>query len=266
MKKLLPNQHFSLISTPEVATICKPLFNYSDIDYCWYAQLYSNGRYVSLSTNAEWNLHIFNNEQYLQPNQVLSGLHLLSSFEPDKAFDAANLFNLNHLFIMTEKKNSYFEFFGFASHNKSTSVIDYYFNHIDILNKFQLYFKQKADCLIQKSQSESIMLPGFNREVELLEQQSIANNLSEMLELSKYKIDSKRGDISVTKKQIMCLTLLSKGMTAKQIASCLRVSYRTIEAHIEILKKKLNMHTKKELLKFFAESELAKLYAHPAQK
>lgn len=62
--------------------------------------------------------------------------------------------------------------------------------------------------------------------------------------LSQRKIE----DVYITQQQIKCLKFALKGMTAKKIAAQLGISFRTVEHHFEILKHKLKVKSKPELL------------------
>lgn len=63
------------------------------------------------------------------------------------------------------------------------------------------------------------------------------------------KFDPKKNNVALTKRQLDCLLLLVKGMTAKQIGDHLGLSRRTVEHHIESLKLKLNSFSKSSLIK-----------------
>lgn len=55
----------------------------------------------------------------------------------------------------------------------------------------------------------------------------------------------------LTAKQAECLTYLSMGKTFKQIANLMDCSVRTIESHVALLKKKLNLYTTAALIDCF---------------
>ncbi len=57
--------------------------------------------------------------------------------------------------------------------------------------------------------------------------------------------------IKLTSRQAACLTYLSIGKTVKQVANLLGCSTRTIEDHINILKRKLNVYSTAELIDCF---------------
>jgi len=56
---------------------------------------------------------------------------------------------------------------------------------------------------------------------------------------------------NITPRELDCLILLSKGLTAKQSASILDISHRTIEAHLKNIKEKFDANNNSELLGMF---------------
>lgn len=58
-------------------------------------------------------------------------------------------------------------------------------------------------------------------------------------------------------RQKECLFLLTRGKTAKQTARLLGIDYRTVQTHIDLLKGKLNCHSKEQLIEKAFESGFA---------
>ena len=56
--------------------------------------------------------------------------------------------------------------------------------------------------------------------------------------------------LHLTNKEIECLDLIMHGKTSKMIGKILNISYRTVETHMENIKKKLNIQSKSELIDF----------------
>ncbi len=55
----LPRKHISLESSNDVATICKPLFDKTDLNYFHYAKLYDDGSFSVLITNSYFHRHFW---------------------------------------------------------------------------------------------------------------------------------------------------------------------------------------------------------------
>ncbi len=62
--------------------------------------------------------------------------------------------------------------------------------------------------------------------------------------------------VIISKREFECLSHLSKGFTAKEIARELKLSPRTIEYHIHRIRLKTDLHRKSQLVRFFIENNL----------
>lgn len=58
---------------------------------------------------------------------------------------------------------------------------------------------------------------------------------------------------SLTARELECFHLIARGLTAKEIAKELNLSFRTIHSHCERLKAKFDCRRKKELLIYYRE-------------
>lgn len=68
------------------------------------------------------------------------------------------------------------------------------------------------------------------------------------LETEDYSVDYHNNPFKLTSRESECLFLLIRGKTAKEIASLLSLSKRTIESYIENMKNKMNCQNKAEIL------------------
>lgn len=69
------------------------------------------------------------------------------------------------------------------------------------------------------------------------------------LKQQSYILDNDYHDLKLSPKQAECLFYLIRGKTAKEIAIMMgHISPRTVEAHIERIKQKLDCHSKKEVI------------------
>lgn len=53
---------------------------------------------------------------------------------------------------------------------------------------------------------------------------------------------------SFTSRELECLQWIIDGLTAKQIARQMHISYRTVEAYVQSLKNKMKCHSKIQLI------------------
>lgn len=85
---------------------------------------------------------------------------------------------------------------------------------------------------------------------ELVEIINRLNKIATYIEYDnkKYCFIFKDKRISLSARQLQCLILLLRGKTSKQMGKILKLSSRTIEDYLSVLKEKLNCHDKTELI------------------
>ena len=67
-------------------------------------------------------------------------------------------------------------------------------------------------------------------------------------------------NINLTKKQTEIMFYLLRGKTPKYIANCLNISFRTVEKHIEHIKKKAVCHSRSELIEKYINDGAINLF------
>ncbi len=115
-------------------------------------------------------------------------------------------------------------------------------NDIDLLQKFLLYFRDKAGLLIKEAKKSPIILPNLPTKPP---KRSFALD-----EKAKHDFISKisQGKNSITKREYQCLTLFSQGLTSKEIGRELKIHPKTVDRHFENLKAKHSARNRVELL------------------
>jgi DNA-binding CsgD family transcriptional regulator len=220
----------------DMKQICQPLLA-AGITFFDYARMYDDGSCVLLSNRSEvitdlfkmespvfahvpehlWNRKIY----YLIPER---GPYQKTMHEMRMRHDLA------HGFDMFESKPGYVEVCCFASSPSNEQIVNYYLNNIDRLENFRAFFKETAAGIISAADKQKITLP-------------------EHMRLNFCSGSYKKGcDIPYTEKELQVARLLVRGKTAREIASILQRSPRTIEHHIEALKNKTGALSKSELI------------------
>jgi DNA-binding CsgD family transcriptional regulator len=68
-------------------------------------------------------------------------------------------------------------------------------------------------------------------------------------DLKNHSLSNTSFEYGLSKRQLECLLYLVKGMTSKEIANVLNLSFRTVQCYLEILKDKLNCISRSELIR-----------------
>lgn len=160
--------------------------------------------------------------------------------------DAA-AFNNRHIFTIVEPSATHTDFYHFGTHLNMPSINQWYINHLDLLHLFIEYYSEKIvqspllatghDIKIPiQSKSESFQIKYI---IDPLEQDEKTHQFLNSIQY-KHRMLSPREE--------ECITLLAQGMSAKEIARKLNLSYRTIEDYTAILKKKFQAKNKAALI------------------
>ncbi len=142
------------IAEPDVREICQPLFNATDISYFHHGRVYKDGTACSLNTSPRW-FDCYIEEGYHQKaNYFLdAGVYLLTAM-PAYAAECASLrsqFGVDHKFDIIVKKDTHLDIFGFGADAHNDSIVEFYFNNLDLLKGFSEYFLDVAEPLINKA-------------------------------------------------------------------------------------------------------------------
>jgi len=122
--------------------------------------------------------------------------------------------------------------------------IQWVINNINDVHNFIEYYKSSCKKLIFESKKlkNRIQLPLANyHQNELL----IANLVESPPEIMHAETQK---SIYLSHQQNICLSLLFKGLTAKQIADKMALSFRTVQHYLERIRKTLGCKTTKELI------------------
>lgn len=265
------NKQFFISSVKDIKDICKPLFENFPIHYFDYFRTYKDGSRIFLCSSLAWAEYFLNQCYGNSKNftfEVPSGLTYFSweqiknlliktdkmLFE-NKLKDAYSNFNIANGIVITENHGDYVDYYNFATSPDKDNIQEFYSENTDILKRFILYFREKANDLIKIS-SEHKFVPCEIEDVNHSEKYGYKENKFE----AQRKIFSEKTEINrfylsdyqtyLTKREVICLKLLSKNLLVKQIADQLSLSQRSVEFYIRNIKLKLNLHRQSELIAF----------------
>ena len=245
-------KHFSLTSSSDIEQICKPIFDLLDINYFTYHRVFEDGTVLRLSNYPEWT------EQYIRqnyfdsikldycPDLTKDSLYTLWNHyldnDPGACFalqDCYVNFGIQHGFTMFKNQKTFTEQFMFAKRSPSKNFDDgAYLNHIEVIEKFSSYFVESASPLISQANGDR-----FKTSKSTLKSSSASENKDLV-------INVKGEEISLSPREIDCLSGVIKGYSAKTIGLDLKIAYRTVEKHISNLRRKLKLHSSQEIINY----------------
>lgn len=257
----LSEKHFLFTSSEEMNTVCQPLFDHYKIKYFNYYRYYCDGSLHGLITTPKVMKYHFNKEHIFSPciHDNISSKQFSYILMPslnDKfsqvVYDYQSFFDLYHPIYLFEISEYYFDLFIYSYAGHPSEAINYYLTHMDVLENFKTFFKEKAHHLMKESEKNKIILPE-NMHTNFRKSDTVNHP---MRHARKYTLECDEGLIELSEREMDCVKCLIKGMTAKQTAKMLSISHRTVETYRENLKRKTNVTNKYELINKFAKSPL----------
>ncbi|WP_115708348.1 helix-turn-helix transcriptional regulator [Legionella sainthelensi] len=250
-----------------IEKIAQPLFESFDLTFFSY-RLSVGDKFILLTNNYAWlkNCIDKNYVNYLPVMQPEHDFILWDGLPKDSPLmtilkDARENFNIAHGVTIIKSYDSKEEHFNFATMNYNDGINNFYIQHQEILERFILYFKDKAKKIIEAALDHAISLRDLGMIKNALKQQEFYREIDYFIENTQIKSIS----INVAGKQLdLNYTLahtgyyLLQGLSYKQIAKACYVSVKAVEKRLEKLKDITHTSNKKELIEFLKRSDIKK--------
>ena len=254
--------HPMLTSQAIMQDLCKPLFAYTPCDFFDYERFYFDGRWFNVNTHDPKLIHHYDELQLQLPmveliRRVNTSDFLscqlpvsISTLETPQLTDEILLhseFELNDRIYFYSKHDNYIEVagFGISAENTFSAKQNYFMlqKNTPVLLAFKAHFITQAEALLNQQQEASICLG----QEHVLQPISLPST-DEFCQLAEYLQEQKLATVNtLTCREQNCLALYARGYTAKEIGGMLKLSYRTVEKHIQNIKAKLGSLSRQQL-------------------
>lgn len=236
-----------------------PLIDHLGIHYFCYQYVSHMGMWFTLGNQPEWLLYSAEHQFYRYDPSLVKPKnyphasicypknHQHNAFQETLIHQAAQYFDIHHCLAMIEPTANGCEYYFFAAPADHTQIMAIYLNQLNRLRyDYIAFIRKKIKPILEECLEQSVSLQTFNAEQ--------FNSRDNILELNPYiqqGIDFHQAVIGseLTSREWQCLSLYQQGLTAKETAKVLHLSYRTIEDHIEHIKHKYGVQHKRELMK-----------------
>jgi DNA-binding CsgD family transcriptional regulator len=244
------DNHLILTCSNDIDAIIAPLKQFFCITSFVYQKNFHDGSETRLSNQPAWLKYFF--EKKLYQHSVFerdtkkfqqSKFLWVNLPQHHQVLSQAREFNIDHGLTFVYPQEDGCEFFFLGTTPDKPEIMQLYLSHMDLLEQFLVYFRERAASLIAKSHEQRIFIP---------EKISLLKNELHMPEFNresfqKLLISPKLATLSP--RELECLVLLQDGYTYKMIGNELDISARTVETYIEQIKQKTNSYSKADLLK-----------------
>lgn len=244
---MLSNPCFQHID--DIAEITGQYFNDIDMHFFGHVTVYPEGKFSFLCSGHDWPRFGWV-DQNLPPagftiyDKVTDGVHFPSMDKGDAfgwsdevSIESKERFGIRNPMMITRKYFDHLELFLFDLHCEN--VYEKYINNFDLFEQFIHYHKYKSRKLIEKSSNNLLNVDEQYLHVNAKKLPSKTEHRN-ALKPQRYYLRHNGSDIEVTQKEYLCLSLLAHNRTLKSIANELKISIRTVETHLNNLKRKLN--------------------------
>ena len=251
--------------------LCEPL-KYLGLTHFGYLKFFKDGTYLKLGNDLRWIENYLKNNLADKTEAFAESLKLVPRFKLDhqiwpqsKGQDCiAELYNFNicNGINFCYKSDDYIEVYYFATKKDNDQIINIYMNHLPCLQKFSLFFKDKAKDLININDHNKLACQDSNVSFfdAVSAQESIStpdiNSFAHDTKINRYFLNGKYWDTYLTKQEALCLKYLSIGRTTKEIGKIISLSSRTVESYIENIKLKLGVRNTSIIIDIFLENNL----------
>lgn len=260
-KYMIPNvNHILYKSARDIRDIASPLEKHLNIKEFTYERIYNNNQKIKLTNQPEWIAYFYQNNFHLlggddTVDNLQAGVNLTSnmiSMNNDQTiFESCRKFyDIGDGIVLVDRFEEYRELYWFTSDTSNKYLLDYHRN-IELLRIFTHSFKEKAKKLIKNSEYQKIIRPPTLYDLSMSAYENHELNEIEFLKstsIKKYTFYYKKREIVLTRKELQCALGLICGKSAKEISNDLYRSVRTIEAHIDNLRMKLNCSSRSNLV------------------
>lgn len=245
-----PN-HICMNLSTEINKLIKPLTDYFSLNTFNYHKTFFDNSQIILTNTPKWRQYYIEKKLYqksifeLSAEKYSKDRIIWSSIDShDIIIKEANKFNIYHGITIIEPVVDGCEFYFLGTSSNDKTVINKYLSNFCLVEKFIQYFQKVSSPLLKKLYPNRLL---FVDRAENTLSYEIVNDINRLIFLTTIY------GYNFSKRELECIPLLLKSMSAKQIAEHLNLSYRTIETYINNLKTKTNTTNKNELICLLSE-------------
>lgn len=273
LDKLLKG-HPSLTHADDLIDICKPLERFMKINYFAHVNIDSKNNFTSLGKSPKFAEHYYrkgyyNVDVHLNDNQAKEEYvvqdTVLHHGSTDELFKDCAEFKINNIFTILQRKENSIDAFHFASGENNPKINEKYLSNLPFLKLFIQSFKEKvlSDRTLRKAYDYKIAintssdgyLSGTNQSKYNLNTQEFLD----ALDINRFYLPHDQNNTYLSKRELECLYWLHLGKTAEEIAMILSITERTVRAHTNKIRSKLNCYTLYQLGEKIAELDMLEL-------
>lgn len=267
MNPLIKAGHFFLEQASNVENLLSPLKRFGVLHYTYMAN-HRDGSQVYLSNSSRWiedyyNLNLYRTSMFEFDIASYSDSHMIwnSDVASDVITHGKQYYNSDNGITIIKPNKDFCEFHFFSSSVDNGKISNFYINNLDVLFAFISHFKTQGSEILKSADKKKIIIPNHfkdsyadNSDFNLVEKNLRDDFFAEVKKIDQRSISPANfynkdiADVKLSRREKECLMHLIQGKSAKQTASILNLSPRTVEVYLDCLKTKLQCRTKLALI------------------
>ncbi len=257
MKLPFTTDHISYSAQNTVKEILSSLSKLSGITYFNYSVTYANNDHFTLHTHADYYESWFQNEFAMWESHIKTGWYLWESINDKDKIDNAHSFGIGNGIIHINHLEDRCEVIAFASSPDNKSIVNFYLNNLNLLQRFKKHFEEEAVELITIANTQLINLPGNMTD----DSQFVEKNFSihDKKPSVHCHFDSSLLNL-LSVRELECYTLLIRGFSLSYISQELNIAIPTVSNYVQRIKQKLKCRKKEEMLILAEKSNIVEYY------
>lgn len=283
-KKILTHPIFT--QAVDLHELCKPLARLG-ITYFCKVIIHSNGAFSALTNNPRFAKHYLENQYYNvdihnaardTKNQFILWDAIDIFGKSAKMHQEASALGVNHTFTIVKSVGDEKHYYHFAADKPGRQINQIYLTYLDLLEQFTTYFNEQinTDPSLRKFHTmtfSDILLPEPEFHLlcnHALYRQQFLDSLRQLPKKQTVNVMEQSDDAVIMQAMLMfppqqmkCLQILLRGASIKEVARQLMLSPRTVEHHLEKIRKKLGYQTNRKLVSALLSSRGFPSIVHP---
>lgn len=256
---ILPRNHLFLNLADDIDAILKPLKKHG-VAYLTYFRTYPDNSQICISNSARWlddyyQLGLYETSLYQDYcREYQTGYQLWPPGSDLPVFEVARQgIKSDYGVTLIKQHREYCEFYFLSGTTNAPEVLNFYINHLDVLERFTLFFQDKAQALLKQAESQRVILPEHQHLVVEPNTQRMAqtpvDQTRDELKIRHFRVPTGPfKDVKLTGREFECMLLMRQGKTKQEIADTMAISKRTVETHVDHLKVKFGCYRKADVV------------------
>lgn len=250
MKGVYPINHVCNRAVAEVIEIQKPLNNLHGLHLLFYGRSYKDHTGYMFYTNKPFfsirvNLKVPFPGTYMKEN-----IHPWKELHTDSFIRIAEDFNIFEAINFVNNTDDGQEVFTYAFSRRDNPGLAFYLTNLELIKKFNDFFKIRASALIEEAERTKITIPEHLVGTGKKQSPSYQDEVKFLLANFSIPEDLNQEDNllhTLTEKEFICLCYYLTGKTAAEISEILKLSSKTVAAHLYNVRTKLSCKNRSEL-------------------